>query len=489
MKIMYSKNVFIRQYGRYTLIYNQLSKCDETYLDADVFCKFITHQPRDLQEVESDVLKSYANTDKDTILADLKDFIEHLKATGVVIVGEDGENLGSKDKCFTYNDPAPYTAPDLRNYNIEASSSEIEGHKDLHAYFEKHPTPYKLHIDLTSQCNEKCVHCYVPRGRYFYINAEKTCAVLKELREMEGMHVTLSGGECLLHPEFEKIIRCAHELGLSISVLSNLTLLDNSKAELLKEMDLSLVQVSLYSMNAVVHDAITQLPGSFEKTKAAIELLHDLDVPVQISCPCMKSNYRDYAAVLEYAYSMKMKAYTDFIMMARSDGSTDNLTNRLDVRETREIIETILSHDRELKASLQDFPKNPVTSEMRAEQPMCGIGIDSICLNADGNYYPCSGFQGYPLGNYNEQTLKDMWENSPRLKYLRGLRRKDIPQCIQCKDSPYCSMCLVRNFNETGDMLKVSKHFCKVAAMNREIVDERRKQMSMTAGCGNKEAK
>ena len=33
-------------------------------------------------------------------------------------------------------------------------------------------------------------------------------------------------------------------------------------------------------------------------------------------------------------------------------------------------------------------------------------------------------------------------------------------------------MCLVRNFNETGDMLKVAPHFCKVAHLNHEIVDE-----------------
>ena len=33
-------------------------------------------------------------------------------------------------------------------------------------------------------------------------------------------------------------------------------------------------------------------------------------------------------------------------------------------------------------------------------------------------------------------------------------------------------MCLVRNFNETGDMLEVADHFCKVAELNREVVED-----------------
>lgn len=473
MKIKYSKNAFVRQYGPYTLIYNQLEKSDETYVDAENFCKFITHQPRHVQDVEHDVLMAYGDPEKEKILSDLREFIAHLKEVGVIVCGEDDEECSANDKCFTYNVPTPSTAPELWGKNRDVPIFESEGHKDLHAYFESHPTPYQLHVDLTSSCNEKCVHCYVPRSKHHYIDVGKTCMVLKEFREMQGMHVTLSGGECLLHPNFERIIRYAHELGLSISVLSNLTLLDDCRANLFKEMNLSLVQVSLYSMDAKIHDAITQLPGSFELTKCAIEKLHKIDVPVQISCPCMKLNYGGYGDVMEYAYSLKMKSYTDFIMMARSDGTTDNLVNRLDLSETREIIKTILTHDRELTSMISHSSAEALpTPEFRGEQPMCGVGIDSICLNADGNYYACSGFQGYALGNYKDQSFREVWENSPQIKYLRSLRRKDIPQCVHCKDSAYCAMCLVRNFNETGNMLKVSRHFCEVARINRVLVEE-----------------
>ena len=40
-----------------------------------------------------------------------------------------------------------------------------------------------------------------------------------------------------------------------------------------------------------------------------------------------------------------------------------------------------------------------------------------------------------------------------------------------------CSVCMCRNFNETGDMFKPTEHFCKVAAINHEVVDEKQRQM------------
>ena len=34
----------------------------------------------------------------------------------------------------------------------------------LGAFYMRHGLPSELHIDLTNGCNEKCVHCYLPKG-------------------------------------------------------------------------------------------------------------------------------------------------------------------------------------------------------------------------------------------------------------------------------------------------------------------------------------
>lgn len=76
----------------------------------------------------------------------------------------------------------------------------------------------------------------------------------------------------------------------------------------------------------------------------------------------------------------------------------------------------------------------------------------------------------------HETSLKDIWENSPQVKYLRGLRRKDIPKCLDCPDRGFCAVCMARNANENHEMsaigtlgnpLRINEHYCRAAALNR----------------------
>ena len=77
------------------------------------------------------------------------------------------------------------------------------------------------------------------------------------------------------------------------------------------------------------------------------------------------------------------------------------------------------------------------------------------------------------VGNLNEHSLKDIWENSPKLIKLRSITNSDFPECLDCEARKYCTMCLERNCNENnGDMYKISKHFCDVAFAHKRIVEE-----------------
>jgi radical SAM protein with 4Fe4S-binding SPASM domain len=73
-----------------------------------------------------------------------------------------------------------------------------------------------------------------------------------------------------------------------------------------------------------------------------------------------------------------------------------------------------------------------------------------------------------------ETSLKEIWDNSKKVQYLRNLRKKDFPKCIQCPDKAFCVMCMVRNANEHphGDPLAVNEYFCNVAKINKRVVFE-----------------
>ena len=59
------------------------------------------------------------------------------------------------------------------------------------------------------------------------------------------------------------------------------------------------------------------------------------------------------------------------------------------------------------------------------------------------------------------------------MKRLRSIKGRDFKACIDCPDINHCSICMCRNYNETGDIFKPAKYFCDVAHLNHVILDER----------------
>lgn len=106
----------------------------------------------------------------------------------------------------------------------------------------------------------------------------------------------------------------------------------------MKKNPLLSVQVSLYSMDATVHDSITKLSGSFEKTKAGILRLCDENIPVQISCPIIKQNKDTYVDVLHWGWDHNIAVATEPVIFAAYDHSGCNLANRLSIEEVDDVL-------------------------------------------------------------------------------------------------------------------------------------------------------
>ena len=469
MLIRLSKNTYVRQYGPFTYVFGRLTNFDQVYVNAEVFVRGITRIPKDADEILADIANVYSDVDRNEITNDFYDFVTPLLDSGIFVSGETSEELDKKDESFSYDveDPKTFNA----RFDIKLGDATIP-QVVLDRYFIEHPTIYAMQIDMTQACTERCVHCYIPEYNPKFLEANVIKRVVDEFREQGGISISFSGGECMLHPDFDEILRYAKKRDLLVVVLSNLTLCGEDKIELLKEVDAG-VQVSLYSMNAATHDAITQSVGSFNKTKSAIERLRAEHIPCRISCPTMKANYKDYLDVLAYARSLKMDAQTDYIIMGKMNCDTSNLACRLNLDETRHILEDIVFRSLPVNNEYFDPKKKDqmASDEWFSKNKVCGACIDSVCLDASGNYYPCAAFGGVNLGSCYEHDLKWIWNESPETLRIRRVTGKDFPKCIHCPDRAYCSVCMCRNYNETGDIFKPAQHFCDVARINHEVVD------------------
>jgi radical SAM protein with 4Fe4S-binding SPASM domain len=433
-----------------------------------VFLKALSRSPKSLADITEEIAQAFIDVDKAALQSDIADFYAFLEEDGFIVSGNTAEELNKKDTRFSYSALDPKTVK--KDFTPLIRRAQKSTQEYLEEHFKDKPYLMSLQIELTSRCNERCVHCYIPHeNKISDITPDLFYSVLDQCREMGVLSLTLSGGEAMLHKDFCNFLRKAKEYDFSINILSNLTLLDDEIIAEMKANRLSSVQVSLYSMNPEIHDSITQVKGSFYKTRDNILKLIENDIPLQISCPTMKQNKNCYVDVLNWAREHKCRATTDFIMMARYDHTADNLDNRLSLAETEKVINDIINNDNDYQKEISggDFDKRDTRD--RSNDIVCGVCVSSICMVANGDVYPCAGWQDYVAGNIKETLLKEIWDNSPKVQYLRGLRKKDFPKCTDCVDRGFCAMCMVRNANENREMspqgtvgnpLKINGDFC-----------------------------
>lgn len=481
MLIRQSKNTYIRCTEKYGYITNQLTRFDRVYDESGaIFLKHIGRESRRLSSIIDSLCCFYTGVDREILASDFKEFVKDLESVGFIVTGDTDEQLNAVDKDFTYKVSNPKTNHDIFPQNTKECVSENTQDFFLEE-IQGHPLISALQLEITTKCNERCIHCYIPNSKKdkgINMPFSLFTRVVDEFASMGGLHITLSGGEAFLHPQISAMLRYCRSKDLKITILSNLLNLKESDILTIKETNVSLIQVSLYSMDENIHDCITTVKGSFTKTKSAIESLVKADVPVQISCPLMKANRDGYRDVLLYAQSLKIKAYTDYIMMAQSNLDKSNLINRLSLSETEVVLRDIISYDFDYHRLIDSKTTNefkPIDNDRYKKQPVCGVGYDNCCISANGDVYPCAGWQNYILGNVSTDSLKIIWENSERIKQLRRITQESFPQCIECEARDYCARCLVRNYNESGgDMFAINQHFCDVAFLNKRLVEEYR---------------
>ena len=479
MLVRQSKNTFIRFFDNKGYITNQMTRKDRLYNETGAdFLRMISREAKEVDEIIEHLSQIYDDSvTKEKLRNDFLKFILDLEKHLFLITGLTAVECDSKDIEFSYS---------LGNMKNKVSDftqvTEDEVPETTQDYIlaadKKKPHLKSIQFELTSRCNERCIHCYIPNAKKNNgsdMTYEQACHILDQFSDMGGLHVTLSGGEVFLHKDIIRILQYCRKKDLQICILSNLVALKDVQIPFIKAANVSYIQASLYSMNPEIHDKITTLKGSHKKTREAIEKLVAADIPVQISCPLMKANKDGYKEILKYAHSLQIKAFTDYIMMAEADFNTKNLQNRLSIKETEQVIRDIIEFDidySEWVKKQRPYLEN-LDIEKYAKQPLCGVGLNSFCIAENGDIYPCPGWQSMIIGNVNQQPLKQIWNESEAFSKLRNITHGDFPQCLKCEARNYCSMCIQRNFNENnGDMFKISKHFCEVAFLTKRLHKE-----------------
>lgn len=474
-----NRECFIRCFQSFGYIKSYRGFYDKVFDECgSAFLSVISRDPQHIDEIVQKISVKFIGVSESQIKADVVCFLNELVEDGFLSSGKTIQEAQINDNWRCYD-----VLPTHFSLNDSESLSPPATQEYLNNFASKDPLIFGCEIELTSKCNERCVHCYIPHE--YKTNAIETdvfYSLLDQLQAMKTLSLTLTGGEPMLHSNFKEFLCEAKKRDFAITVLSNLTLLDDEIIKILAEPPISSVQTSLYSLIPENHDAITKLKGSFAKTKNGILKLIENNIPVQISCPTMSINKNDFADVLAWANKHNIRANTDYSIMAKFNHDTSNLDYRLSCEECGKIIKTLLEGDINYQKAIlsDDFVLRMKNLQENPDDNFCGAGFSSCCVVSNGDVYPCAGWQSYICGNIKERSLSDIWLNSEKFIALRNIKRKDIKKCLNCENKAFCSPCLTRFANEspTGNPLDVPDYFCQVAELNKQIaLDWRTKKL------------
>lgn len=328
----------------------------------------------------------------------------------------------------------------------------------LHALRPDEHYPLTAMVEIADRCNEACVHCYQVQGQKGELTTDEWKRILDELAELGVLLLTISGGEATLRKDFLELVEHARAKRFGVKIYTNGLRVDRAMAQRLGELAVQEVQISLYSPRAEIHDEITRVPGSFDKTVAAVRHLREAGVAVMVKTPLMQSNAGDMDAYIE---------------LAQSIGADFGFDPTLDPREDGDAAPEALAPDDEalLRARrhrvLAPFV-GPEGLERSLDSSVCGACSGSVHVEANGEMRPCTQLQ-VPVGHALEDGVQAAWERNETGRAIREVTWKDLHGCRDCDLRHFCGRCFARARVEVEDALAPYPSACHRAKMTYEL--------------------
>ena len=340
--------------------------------------------------------------------------------------------------------------------------------------------PFVVQLNLTGRCNLRCVHCCVVKGDRERgkdksaapeLNLTEIRRILEQLARAGCLMLTLSGGEVLLREDLINIIQYARKLNFAVKVFTNGTFVGKKEAETFRDLHLYEVHVSLYAAKAKVHDAITAVPGSFEKTLQGIRRLRKEGVSVKIKCAIMRQNVREYGKVYDLAMDLGAGYAFDPAITARDDGNKDTLKHRVSQEDLQRIFQDPLFRNERQIEGVDNF--SCLTSRIYEQVP-CSAGHNLCFISPEGEVTPCVQLP-ISCGNLRNHDFDRIWHHSPQMLQIRRMLMKDVRGCETCSYLLWCARCPGLAYLEDGDLVGPSSAACWMAkAIVNEMEDGRK---------------
>ena len=344
-------------------------------------------------------------------------------------------------------------------------------------YTEKVGGITSIMLELTYNCSEKCIHCYnegatrndteiSTRGNREELTLEEYKRLIDDLYDGGLVKVCLTGGDPFSKPFAWELIDYLYRKGIAFDVFTNGQRIVHDVERLAKYYP-RVVGVSIYSGIAEIHDYITRIKGSWERTMSVVRQLSDFAVPMNLKCCVMRPNVKSYYMVADIA--KEYGAVPQFEISLTDSVEGDRCVSKY-LRMTHEQLEIVL-RDENIPLYVGPEAPNYGGQKKAMESNPCGAGENTLCITPEGNVIPCCSFHTI-FGYLKKQDIASIVKGSFERKYWLKLSLNDYEECGRYDYCDYCNLCPGNNFIEHGTPLKASDTNCYVAKARYELAQK-----------------
>jgi len=334
----------------------------------------------------------------------------------------------------------------------------------LHARAGRTRLPTNVAFEVTRRCPLVCHHCYnnLPVADRQAQAAELTLddhrRILDELAEMGSLWLLYTGGEIFARPDFLDIYGYAKRRGFLVTLFTNATMITPAIADRLAVDRPFAIEVTLYGASAASYEALTHLPGSYQRCLGGIQLLHERRLPLRLKTVAVRTNQHEIADMQRFADGLNLPFKFDAMINPRLDSSQSPLDVRLDPAEC---VALDLGDSRRM-AEWERFVQRHAGSHAGGNDNLyrCGGGQSSFSVDPYGGMSICvlSEQDKYDL---KTGTVAEGWN-----KFLHAVRGKKVTRptkCSRCQIKAMCGMCPANGELENGDPEAPVDFLCQVA--------------------------
>ena len=311
---------------------------------------------------------------------------------------------------------------------------------DLGAYAPYMRAPHRMDLMVSAMtkngrwnCNQKCVHCYAA-GQTCAEEAELDTAAWKQIidrcRDACIPQLTFTGGEPTLRPDLPELIEYAAWFVTRLN--TNGIALTPDYCEKLRAASLDSLQITFYSANPAVHNALVGAEG-FAATAAGIENALKAGLNLSVNTPLCTKN-RDYRATLGFLHEKGVRYVTCSGLITTGAAATApsealQLTTE-EIRDVlREAVEYCYANEMEISFTSPGWVEPEFCETLGISTPSCGACLSNMAVTPGGNAVPCqSWLSDAVLGS----MLTDEWERIWESEACRARREESAKMLGLC---------------------------------------------------------